>query len=320
MTALLSVRDLRMSFFTSGAEVRALDGIDFDIDRGTTLGLVGESGCGKSTTALSIMRLLPKFSGRIKGGEILLEGTDLLALDQRAMRRIRGKTVSMIFQDPMTSLDPVLRIGDQVVESIRLHEKMSAPAARTRAEDMLALVGIAAPRLRMRQYPFQLSGGMRQRVMIAMALSCGPSLLLADEPTTALDVTVQAQILDLIAGLQRQFHMGVLLITHDLGVVAHYTDEVAVMYAGKIVERTRTADLFARPSHPYTRGLMASIPGQQPPKALLHAIPGAVPSALNWPSGCRFRTRCSLADGECALVDPPLKQVSPGHWVACVKY
>src|SRR5262249_3159032 len=244
MDPVISVRNLRMSFFTSDGEVRAIDGIDFDIAPGSTLGLVGESGCGKSATALSIMKLLPRHSGRIKGGEILFQGRDLVPLAAQPMRAIRGKKISMIFQDPMTSLNPVETIGDQIVEAILLHEPGGRRAARTRAIEMLDLVGIPSPALRMKQYPFQLSGGMRQRVMIAMALCCGPSLLLADEPTTALDVTVQAQILDLLAALKRKFDMGILLITHDLGIVAHYTNEVAVMYGGKIVERATTAALF----------------------------------------------------------------------------
>jgi oligopeptide/dipeptide ABC transporter ATP-binding protein len=319
VTPLLAIRDLHLSFFTGNAELRALDGVEFEIERGSTLGLVGESGCGKSATALSIMRLLPERSARITSGEIRLDGRDLVGLRQSAMRRIRGKSIAMIFQDPMTSLNPVVRVGDQIVESIRLHQRTGRKAAREKATELLALVGIADPDLRMQQYPLQLSGGMRQRVVIAIALSCGPSLLLADEPTTALDVTVQAQILDLIGDLQRQFEMGVLLITHDLGVVAHSTDSVAVMYAGRIVERTKTAELFISPRHPYTKGLMASIPGRQPRKTLLHAIPGAVPSAAEWPSGCRFRTRCSFADERCAMADPPLNEVSPGHWVACLK-
>jgi len=319
MEPVLSVRNLRMSFFTSDGEVRALDGIDFDIAPGSTLGLVGESGCGKSATALSIMKLLPRPSGRIKSGEILFQGHDLVPLAAPSMRAIRGKKISMIFQDPMTSLNPVETIGDQIIEAILLHEPAGRRAARARAIEMLDLVGIPSPALRMKQYPFQLSGGMRQRVMIAMALCCGPSLLLADEPTTALDVTVQAQILDLLSALQQKFSMGILLITHDLGIVAHYTNEVAVMYGGKIVERATTAALFERPRHPYTQGLMHSIPGEQPPKATIDAIPGTVPSALNWPSGCRFRTRCALAGPDCAAAEPPLKQVGPHHWAACFR-
>jgi len=319
MGPVLSVRNLRMSFFTSDGEVRALDGVDFDIAPGSTLGLVGESGCGKSATALSIMKLLPQHSSRIMGGEILFQGHDLVPLGTQAMRAIRGKQISMIFQDPMTSLNPVMTIGNQVIEAILLHERVGRKMARARAIEMLGLVGIPSPELRMDQYPFQLSGGMRQRIMIAMALCCGPILLLADEPTTALDVTVQAQILDLMATLQRKFEMGVLLITHDLGIVAHYSDEVAVMYGGKIVERATTAALFQQPRHPYTQGLMDSIPGEQPPKGAIDAIPGTVPSPLNWPTGCRFRTRCALAGPDCAAAEPPLVQVQPHHWVACFR-
>jgi peptide/nickel transport system ATP-binding protein len=319
MDPVLSVRNLRMSFFTSDGEVRALDGIDFDIAPGSTLGLVGESGCGKSATALSIMKLLPGHSSRIKDGEVLFQGRDLVPLEPKAMRAIRGKKISMIFQDPMTSLNPVITIGNQIVEAVLLHESVSRKAARARAIEMLGLVGIPSPELRMDQYPFQLSGGMRQRVMIAMALCCSPVLLLADEPTTALDVTVQAQILELMATLQRKFEMGVLLITHDLGIVAHYSDEVAVMYGGKIVERATTAALFQQPRHPYTRGLMDSIPDEQPPKSAIKAIPGTVPSALNWPTGCRFRTRCALAGPDCAAAEPPLVQVAPHHRVACFR-
>jgi len=319
MDPVLSVQNLRMSFFTSDGEVRALDGVSFDIVSGSTLGLVGESGCGKSVTALSIMKLLPQHSSRITGGRILFQGRDLAPLGAQAMRAVRGKKISMIFQDPMTSLNPVMTVGDQVIEAILLHEAVGRKAARVRAIEMLGLVGIPSPELRMAQYPFQLSGGMRQRVMIAMALCCNPSLLLADEPTTALDVTVQAQILDLMADLQRKFEMGVLLITHDLGVVAHYSNEVAVMYGGKIVERAKTADLFQQPRHPYTQGLMSSIPGEQPPKSTIDAIPGNVPSALNWPTGCRFRTRCALAGPDCAAAEPPLAQVAPHHWAACFR-
>ena len=318
-TPVLSVRDLRMSFFTSDGEVRALDGVDFDIAQGRTLGLVGESGCGKSATALSIMKLLPAHSGRIKSGQILLEGKDLVPANSGEMLQLRGKSLSMIFQDPMTSLNPVVKVGAQIVENIILHEKIKKREALSRAIDLLGLVGIPTPHMRADQYPFELSGGMRQRVMIAMALSCKPRLLLADEPTTALDVTIQAQILDLMASLQQQFSMGILLITHDLGVVANYTDEVAVMYGGKIVERTTTERLFEKPTHPYTRGLLASIPGKQEPKSTIAAIPGTVPSALNWPSGCRYRTRCPLASSECAESAPPLKEIEAGHRVACLR-
>jgi peptide/nickel transport system ATP-binding protein/oligopeptide transport system ATP-binding protein len=278
---------------------------------------VGESGCGKSATALSIMRLLPRQSGRIKSGEVVYGGENLVTLDNSQMRQVRGKKISMIFQDPMTSLNPVLRVGDQIVEAILLHEKLTKGAARDRAIEMLTLVGIPDPAIRVDNHPYQMSGGMRQRVMIALALACRPDVLLADEPTTALDVTVQAQILDLIAGLQAKLSMGILLITHDLGVVAQYTNQVAVMYGGRIVERARTGDLFRHPLHPYTRGLMASIPGQQERKTQINAIPGTVPSALNWPNGCRFRSRCPAQSSRCAEESPALSEIRSDHWVAC---
>ena len=318
-TPLLKVSDLRMSFFTKDGEVRALDGVDFSIESGRTLGLVGESGCGKSVTALSILRLLPKHSGRIKSGEIWFEGTNLAHVSESEMRNVRGKRISMIFQDPMTSLNPVVNVGSQITEAMHLHEEISKADANARAVEMLTLAGIPNPGMRLRQFPHELSGGMRQRVMIAMALACSPSLLLADEPTTALDVTVQAQILELLLDIQNRFAMGVLLITHDLGVVAHHTQEVAVMYGGRIVEHAPTADLFRSPRHPYTKGLMNSIPVQQKHKSRISAIPGTVPSALNWPSGCRFRTRCPLADAQCAHESPALLPVGPGHAAACFK-
>jgi oligopeptide/dipeptide ABC transporter ATP-binding protein len=318
-TPLLKVSDLRMSFFTKEGEVRALDGVDFSIHSGRTLGLVGESGCGKSVTALSILRLLPKHSGRIKSGEIWFEDLDLAKVSEPEMRDLRGKRISMIFQDPMTSLNPVVRVGPQITEAMHLHEQISNSDADERAVEMLTLAGIPNPGMRLRQYPHELSGGMRQRVMIAMALACSPQLLLADEPTTALDVTVQAQILELMLDIQKRFAMGVLLITHDLGVVAHHTQDVAVMYGGRIVEYAATADLFQSPKHPYTKGLMSSIPGQQARKSRISAIPGTVPSALNWPSGCRFRTRCPLADAQCANESPSLLPVGPGHTAACFK-
>lgn len=318
-TPLLKVSDLRMSFFTKEGEVRALDGVDFSIHSGRTLGLVGESGCGKSVTALSILRLLPKHSGRIKSGEIWFENLDLAKVSEPEMRDLRGKRISMIFQDPMTSLNPVVRVGSQITEAMHLHEQISKSDADERAVEMLTLAGIPNPAMRLRQYPHELSGGMRQRVMIAMALACSPQLLLADEPTTALDVTVQAQILELMLDIQKRFSMGVLLITHDLGVVAHHTQDVAVMYGGRIVEYASTADLFRSPKHPYTKGLMSSIPGQQPRKSRISAIPGTVPSALNWPSGCRYRTRCPLADAQCANESPSLLPVGPGHTAACFK-
>jgi oligopeptide/dipeptide ABC transporter ATP-binding protein len=319
MGVLLSVRNLQTSFFTSDGEVRAVDGVSFDIEDGATMGLVGESGCGKSVTALSIMQLLAKGTGRIVGGEILYRGTNLAAYTEGQMRSVRGNKISMIFQEPMTSLNPVFTIGDQIGEAVRLHQRASAREARDRAIEMLRLVKIAEPEKRAKDYPHQLSGGMRQRVMIAMALSCNPKLLMADEPTTALDVTIQAQILDLIAELQERLGMAVLLITHDLGVVAQHADAVAVMYAGKIIERGRPESIFAHPMHPYTIGLMNSIPKTTDKRARLKAIPGIVPSPLDWPSGCRFRTRCERAGEACAEKQPDLLEAEPGHRVSCLK-
>ena len=320
MSVLLEIKNLRTSFFTSDGEVRAVDGVTFDIEEGKTMGLVGESGCGKSVTALSIMQLLSKGIGRVVGGKILYRNENLAEFAEPQMREIRGNEISMIFQEPMTSLNPVFSVGDQISESVRLHQGVSAKAARDRAIEMLELVKIAEPHKRIKDFPHQLSGGMRQRVMIAMALSCNPTLLMADEPTTALDVTIQAQILELINELQAQLGMAVLLITHDLGVVAEQADEVAVMYAGKIVERAKPEIIFARPSHPYTIGLMNSVPGvTDKTKGRLEAIPGIVPSPLDWPSGCRFRDRCTKADDGCSEVQPDLLEIEPGHWVSCLK-
>jgi len=279
---------------------------------------VGESGCGKSVTALSILRLVPSPPGRIVGGEILYRGRDLLKLDKESMRRIRGNEISMIFQEPMTSLNPVFTIGDQIGEAIRLHQGLNKRETRAKTIDMLRLVKIADPESRVDDYPHQLSGGMRQRVMIAMALSCNPSLLIADEPTTALDVTIQAQILELMEELQAELGMALLLITHDLGVVAERADEVAIMYAGKIVERTTAKEIFSRPLHPYTVGLLNSLPGASgQKKKRLAAIPGVVPSPLELPSGCRFRDRCPRAAEICAQVQPELVEKERGHWAAC---
>ncbi len=320
MSLLLRIRDLRTSFFTSDGEVRAVDGVTFDIGAGKTMGLVGESGCGKSVTALSIMQLLSKGVGRIVGGEIVYQGDNLASFGDEQMRAIRGNEISMIFQEPMTSLNPVFTIGEQIAETVCLHQGASKKEARDRAVEMLRLVKIAEPEKRVKDYPHQLSGGMRQRAMIAMALSCNPTLLMADEPTTALDVTIQAQILELIQELQDQLGMAVLLITHDLGVVAEQADEVAVMYAGKIVERAKPEIIFARPKHPYTIGLMNSVPGVTGTKQhRLEAIPGIVPSPLNWPSGCRFRDRCAQADDSCGESQPELLEIEPGHWVSCLK-
>ena len=319
MTALLEIRDLQTSFFTSDGEVRAVNGVTFSIEAGKTMGLVGESGCGKSVTALSVIQLLTKGTGRIVGGEVLYEGENIAAFSEERMRTIRGNDISMIFQEPMTSLNPVFSVGEQIAEALRIHQKLSRKEARNRAVEMLRLVKIAEPEKRLNDYPHQMSGGMRQRVMIAMALSCNPKLLIADEPTTALDVTIQAQILELISELQEQLGMAVLMITHDLGVVAEQADEVAVMYAGKIIEHATPETIFANPKHPYTIGLMKSIPGMGTPGRRLDTIPGVVPSPLNWPTGCRFRTRCRNAGDICAATQPELIDVEPGHSVACLK-
>jgi peptide/nickel transport system ATP-binding protein len=319
MAPLLRVQDLRTSFFTSDGEVRAVDGVTFDINDGRTVGVVGESGCGKSVTALSIMQLLPKGTGRIAGGEMQFRGCDLARLSEDEMRRIRGNEISMIFQEPMTSLNPVMTVGDQIAETVRLHQGASRREARDRAIEMLSLVKIGEAQKRVGDYPHQFSGGQRQRVMIAMALACTPKLLIADEPTTALDVTIQAQILELIGELQQRLGMAVLLITHDLGVVAERADEVAVMYAGKIVESATPEIIFSRPKHPYTIGLLNSMPSRRGPKTRLQAIPGMVPSPLDWPTGCRFRARCSHADARCSEEQPPLIEIAPKHRVACFR-
>jgi peptide/nickel transport system ATP-binding protein len=319
MPDLLQVQNLKTSFFTPEGEVRAIDGVSFEIGEGKTLGLVGESGCGKSVTSLSIMRLIPSPPGKIVGGEIFYRGRDLLKLNNEEMRRIRGNEISMIFQEPMTSLNPVFTVGNQIGEAIKLHQGLGKRETRQKTIDMLRLVKIADPESRVDSYPHQLSGGMRQRVMIAMALSCNPSLLIADEPTTALDVTIQAQILELIKELQQKIGgMALLLITHDLGVVSEQADNVAIMYAGKIVERSSTRAIFNHPFHPYTVGLLNSLPGIAGlKKKRLDAIPGMVPSPLNLPSGCRFRDRCPRAQDVCAQTEPPLEEKEPGHTVAC---
>jgi peptide/nickel transport system ATP-binding protein len=317
----LDVKNLKTVFFTNSGLFRAVDDISFTVRRGETLAIVGESGCGKSVTALSLMRLVPDPPGRIVGGSITLEGTDLLALDEAAMRAIRGNRISMIFQEPMTSLNPVMRIGDQIVEAVRLHRPMSTREARDIAIEMLRLVRIPDPARRTREYPHQLSGGMRQRAMIAMALACRPALLIADEPTTALDVTIQAQILALILDLQKELGTGLVLITHDLGVVAQTAQRVIVMYAGRKVEEASVEALFAAPKHPYTRGLMASIPAVPAPgvaaQARLNEIPGTVPSLVRLPKGCAFAPRCTLAIKRCEAEYPPLIDFGGGHLAAC---
>ncbi len=315
---LLAIEKLVTEFRTEHGVVRAVDGVSFEIPRGKTLGVVGESGCGKSVTALSIMRLVQDPPGRIAGGKVLYDGKDLLALPEREMRAIRGNKVSMIFQEPMTSLNPVFTTGDQVAEAIRLHQKKSRREALERAIDLYKLVGIPEPEARVRAYPHQLSGGMRQRVMIAMALACKPDLLIADEPTTALDVTIQAQILDLLARLQRELGMSILLITHDLGVVAETCEEVVVMYAGKVVERAHVRDLFAQPRHHYTAGLLRSVPSfdeqgtDTTHKGRLQEIPGMVPPLHALPKGCRFQDRCPAVQQLCRDVEPELVPLSGG--------
>jgi len=320
----LEVKGLQTVFFTNSGLFKAVDDVSFDVHRGETLAIVGESGCGKSVSALSIMRLVPNPPGRIVGGAILLEGTDLLGLDEARMREIRGNRISMIFQEPMTSLNPVMRIGDQITEAVRLHRTMTAKQAREQAVEMLRLVRIPEPARRAQEYPHQLSGGMRQRAMIAMALACRPALLIADEPTTALDVTIQAQILALMLDLQKELGMGLMLITHDLGVVAQTAQRVIVMYAGRKVEEAEVVALFAAPLHPYTKGLLASIPrldftsGEAPPQAeRLTEIPGMVPSLANLPAGCAFAPRCALADERCRTLFPPYEEKRPRHWAAC---
>jgi oligopeptide/dipeptide ABC transporter ATP-binding protein len=317
MGNLIEIDNLKTSFFTSDGELRAVDGVSFEIEEGKTMGLVGESGCGKSVTALSTMQLIPKAAGRVVDGEIRYRGDDLLSFDESRMRDIRGNEISMIFQEPMTSLNPVFSVGAQIEEVIVLHQRMGKKDARNKAIEMLRLVKIPEPEIRIDDYPHQLSGGMRQRVMIAMALSCNPSLLIADEPTTAVDVTIQAQILKLLRNLQAELGMAMLLITHDLGVVAEQADDVAIMYAGKIVERAVPRVIFSRPLHPYTLGLLKSIPGYNGIKTKLEAIPGIVPSPLNLPVGCRFSDRCTRVEDGCKEAEPELREVEKGHWVSC---
>jgi peptide/nickel transport system ATP-binding protein len=317
----LDVKGLQTVFFTNSGLFRAVDDVSFQVRRGETLAIVGESGCGKSVTALSIMRLVPNPPGKIVGGSIMLEGTDLLGLDEDRMREVRGNRISMIFQEPMTSLNPVMRIGDQITEAVRLHRTMTTKQARDQAVEMLRLVRIPEPERRAREYPHQLSGGMRQRAMIAMALACRPALLIADEPTTALDVTIQAQILALVLELQQELGMGLILITHDLGVVAQTAQRVIVMYAGKKVEEADVDSLFANPRHPYTRGLMASIPAVPSVSGnadvRLVEIPGMVPSLTNLPKGCAFAPRCELAIARCREEYPPLESFGADHLAAC---
>ena len=319
---LLDIRGLRTHFATDDGMVQAVDGVDLYVNRGETLGVVGESGCGKTVTAMSVLKLIPMPPGRIVDGQILWQGRDLVPLKPDEMRHIRSKEIAIVFQEPMTSLNPVYTIGDQIAEVIRLHEGLGRRAAMDRTIEMLRLVQIPNAERRIKDYPHQFSGGMRQRVMIAMALSCNPQLLIADEPTTALDVTIQAQILELLAELKSRLGMAIMLITHAMGVVAETAQRVVVMYAGKVVEEAPVGELFARPRHPYTQGLIRSIPRLDlaaVKKTRLEAIPGTVPSLLHPPAGCRFAARCRLAISECLEASPPLREVAPGHKVACIR-
>jgi len=317
MSALLEVRNLRTYFRVDGGEMRAVDDVSFSVESGRTLGIVGESGCGKSVTALSIMGLIPKPPGRIAGGEIRFEGRNLLELPPQAMRDLRGDRISMIFQEPMTSLNPAFTIGDQVVEVLMRHRRVDAARAKTLAIDMLRRVRIPSPETRYDDHPHRLSGGMRQRVMIAMALACGPALLIADEPTTALDVTIQAQILELMRALREETGTAIVLITHDLGVVAEIADEVVVMYAGRVVERAPVAALFVNAQHPYTIGLLGSIPQLHREQARLAAIEGQVPNPMAQLEGCRFHPRCPFAVDRCRREEPPLIPIEAHHHAAC---
>src|SRR3982751_3526063 len=321
---LLDVADLSTYFFLRGGILKAVDGVSFALKPHETLAIVGESGCGKSMTALSLMQLIPDPPGKIVGGSVKLDGRELLALGEREMRQVRGKDISMIFQEPMTSLNPVMTVGNQIAEALLLHEGLNQRDALRRAVEILKLVRIPEPEQRLKEYPHQLSGGMRQRVMIAMALACNPKVLLADEPTTALDVTIQAQILDIILDLQKKLGTAVILITHDLGVVAETAQRVIVMYAGRKVEEAPVGELFARPLHPYTHGLMASIPrlelmrgGTGETKHRLGGIPGIVPSLTHLPAGCAFAPRCPFADDRCRSQAPAYEQKRPAHWAAC---
>jgi peptide/nickel transport system ATP-binding protein/oligopeptide transport system ATP-binding protein len=316
---LLKIRNLHTYFYTDDGVAKAVDGVDLELVEGGTLGVVGESGCGKSVTALSIMRLIPDPPGKVVQGKILFGQRDLLTLSEAEMRKIRGRSISMIFQEPMTSLNPVFQIGDQISEVLTLHEGLSKKEAWNRSIEMLKMVGIPAAERRVMEYPHQLSGGMRQRAMIAMALACSPKLMIADEPTTALDVTIQAQILELINRLQQEKGMSVILITHNLGVIAETAQMVAVMYAGRVVEYTHVRILFATPKHPYTQGLLKSIPRLDQGhgrKERLEAIPGLVPSLLDLPPGCKFSNRCKYVFEKCAE-EPPLEEVTLGHFVRC---
>jgi len=318
MEVLLDVRGLRTHFHTSAGVIRAVDGVSWDVRKGETVALVGESGCGKSVSALSVMRLVSAPAGRIVDGEILFKGRNLLALSEEEMRRVRGREIGMIFQEPMTSLNPVLTIGRQLTETVETHLAMTSALAQARAVELLSLVGIPEGARRLRQFPHQFSGGMRQRIMIAMALACDPALVLADEPTTALDVTIQAQILELMKSLSRRLGAAIMMITHNLGVVARYADRVNVMYAGKIVERGTAREIYANPRHPYTLGLLRSVPRlDEPRRAKLQPIPGQPPDLSRLPGGCSFAPRCAYAIDRCREEEPGLDPVAADHLSAC---
>lgn len=313
---ILKVENLKTYFYTEDGVVKAVDGVTFDLYEGETLGIVGESGSGKSVTSLSIMRLLDE-KGKIVDGKIIFKGKNLLELSEAEMRKIRGNEIAMIFQEPMVALNPVYTIGDQIMEAIMLHQNVGESEARKIAVELLRKVGIPEPEKRVDQYPHQLSGGMRQRAMIAMALSCRPSILIADEPTTALDVTIQAQILDLMKELQKEYGMALIMITHDMGVIAEMADRVVVMYAGRVAEYGRVHEIFKKPRHPYTYGLLSSIPRLDVEQEKLKSIPGTVPDPLNFPTGCRFHPRCEFAQECCSHEDPELVEVEPGHFSRC---
>jgi oligopeptide/dipeptide ABC transporter ATP-binding protein len=319
--AILEIKDLRTYFFTYEGVAKAVDGVSFQLTKGESLGVVGESGCGKSVTALSVLRLIPIPPGKIVSGEILFKGDNLLEFEEEQMRKIRGNRISMIFQEPMTSLNPVFTVGNQIQETLKLHQGLSKKEALEKSIEMLRLVNIASPERCVARYPHELSGGMRQRVMIAMALACNPEILIADEPTTALDVTIQAQILDLMNKLKEELGMAIILITHNLGVIAETVRRVIVMYAGKIVEEAETKTLFGKPQHPYTMGLLKSIPilgGKiRRGKVRLNEIPGVVPSLYDPPQGCKFSTRCPYVMDVCREKEPELKEIEPGHFSSC---
>ncbi len=317
--ALLEVKDLKTYFYTEEGMVPAVDEVSFSLNKGETIGIVGESGCGKSITSLSVMRLIPDPPGKIVGGDIMFEGENILEKSEAEMRHIRGNEISMIFQEPMTSLNPVFTVGHQIMEAVILHQGVGKKEARSKTIDMLRLVGISSPERRIDEYPHQMSGGMRQRVMIAMALSCSPKLLIADEPTTALDVTIQAQILDLMLKLKEDFGTAIMLITHDLGVIAETVEKVVVMYAGKIVESADVVSIFKTPAHPYTVGLLGSIPKVNEDREKLQVIEGVVPNPFSMPSGCRFHPRCAHARDICMERQPHLIEIENGHQVSCWK-